>query len=204
MEITATDLSHAGASDDAVAQLYTELHRSLLRYIRSKINSKEDGEDILHNVFVRISENAAALSGKSNLKNWLFIMTRNAIIDYYRKKGVRRNVNLDETLSDGLAEEEVSQATQGLDRCLTGFINLLPEIYKPILIDSELRELKQKDLADKYQMAYSSVRSRVQRGREKVKRQLLACCRIENDRWGNILEAIPKSPCAGELCKNCE
>jgi RNA polymerase sigma-70 factor, ECF subfamily len=184
--------------------LYTELHRSLLRYIRSKINSKEDGEDILHNVFVRISENAASLSGKNNLKNWLFIMTRNAIIDYYRKKGVRRSVNLDETLSDSLAEEEVSQATQGLDRCLAGFINLLPDTYKPILIDSELRELKQKDLADKYQMAYSSMRSRVQRGREKVKQQLLACCRIENDRWGNILEAIPKSQCAEEMCKNCE
>jgi RNA polymerase sigma-70 factor, ECF subfamily len=203
MKIATTDPYRFGVPADAVAQLYTDLHRTLLRYIRSKISSKEDSEDILHNVFVRISENTESLSGKDNLKNWLFIITRNAIIDYYRKKGGRQRVDLSEKLAESLAGEEAHQVTQGLDQCLAGFIDLLPDTYKPILIDSELREVKQKALAEKYQMPYSSLRSRVQRGREKVKQQLLACCRIENDRWGNILEATPK--CGSEnSCDMCD
>jgi RNA polymerase sigma-70 factor (ECF subfamily) len=208
MEIALVHLSkqlpQTNGTPVVVAQLYKDFHQSLLRYIRSKINSKEDGEDILHNVFVRITEKQESLSGKANLKNWLFIITRNAIIDYYRKKGTHKRVELDDDLTDTLSGEETDHATQGLGHCLAGFIGLLPEIYQPILVDSELRELKQKDLADKYNLPYSSLRSRVQRGREKIKQQLLVCCRIEHDRWGNILEASPKNNCAENSCKSCE
>lgn len=187
-----------------IAQLYGEFHQSLLRYIRSKINSKEDGEDILHNVFVKISEKGDSLSRKDNLKNWLFLITRNAVIDYYRKKSVRKRVNLDETLIDRIAGEEEANVTGGVDQCLAKFIERLPETYKPMLIDSELKGIKQKELADKYHLAYSSLRSRVQRGREKVRQQLIAGCRNKNDHWGNILEATPKNKCAEEMCKKWE
>jgi RNA polymerase sigma-70 factor (ECF subfamily) len=208
MEISplAVEGPYSGAADVSVAQLYEDFHQSLLRYIRGKIKRKEDGEDILHDVFARIAEKADALAQKENLKSWLFILTRNAIIDYYRKKGIRKHVELNEAFADSRKEDEaeLQQATGGLDKCLGRFIDRLPETYKPILIDSELNGLKQKELAEKYQMPYSSLRSRVQRGREKVKQLLLVCCRIETDQWGNVLTAVPRQPCAGEQCKKCE
>jgi RNA polymerase sigma-70 factor (ECF subfamily) len=203
MEIVTMAPSRPSVPADAVARLYTDLHRTLLKYIRSKISSKEDGEDILHNVFVKISENLDALSGKDNIKNWVFIITRNAIIDYYRQKGLRKSADLSEELAENTFEELDHDATQGMDQCLAGFIDQLPEAYRPVLIDSELKGIKQKDLADKYHLAYSSLRSRVQRGREKVKQQLLDCCRLELDRWGNILEATGKCP-SKNSCNACD
>ena len=75
-----------------VAGIYTQFHQSLLSFIRSKIRSKEDAEDILQNVFIRISNNVNKLSGEEKLQSWVFTITRNAIIDYYRvnAEGIKR------------------------------------------------------------------------------------------------------------------
>ena len=59
-----------------VGSLYTQFSHSLLGYIRSKIRSKEDAEDILQNIFTRISLNVNTLAEKEKIQNWLFTVTR--------------------------------------------------------------------------------------------------------------------------------
>ncbi|MBK8290275.1 MAG: hypothetical protein IPK96_04235 [Flammeovirgaceae bacterium] len=76
-----------------IAGIYTEFQRSLLTYVRTKIRSKEDAEDILQNVFAKISANADSLSEKEKIQNWLFTVTKNAVIDYYRTNAKRRTLN---------------------------------------------------------------------------------------------------------------
>jgi RNA polymerase sigma-70 factor (ECF subfamily) len=74
-------------------------------------------------------------------------------------------------------------------------ISLLPDQYRDIVVDAELKGLKQKELADKYNMPYSSMRSRVQRGRERLKQLFYNCCHIETDKRGNVIEAQSRSGC---------
>lgn len=178
-----------------IAAAYVRFGQSLLRYIRSKIRSEDDAKDILHNVFAKISGNVHALEGKKNIANWLFVITRNAIIDHYRNDGSRKQLLTDETAASHVMEEDSVDTTQGLDHCIHSMIGLLPDDYRSIVIDSELNGIRQKELAIKYNMPYSSLRSRVQRGREKLKRLLQDCCSIETDRHGNVLESIPKKEC---------
>lgn len=178
-----------------LAGIYTEFHRSLLSYVRSKIRSKEDAEDILQNVFARISANAGSLSEKEKIQNWLFTVTKNAVIDYYRANGKKRNVELDEKYAEQILDEESTDSTMGLDQCVTTMINLLPEEYRSIIEDAELHGIKQKDLAAKYNMAYPSMRSRVQRGRERLKQLFYNCCHIETDSHGNVLLAHGRPDC---------
>ena len=62
----------------------------------------------------------------------------------------------------------------------------------------------QKDLVDKYDLAYPSIRSRIQRGRDKLKQILLNCCNVEQDNRGNILEVKRKTDCqpgASNFCR---
>lgn len=184
-----------------VAAIYTEFRHSLLRYIRSKVNSKEDAEDILQNVFMKISSNLVNLSNHEKLRSWIFTITRNAIIDYYRVNAARKNLAM--KMEDGVVAEEETNPENGLDRCLSDMINLLPEEYRDIIIDSELKEIKQKALAVKYGMAYSSMRSRVQRGRERLKQLFYNCCHIETDRLGNVLEVRGRGVCEGPCDPSC-
>jgi RNA polymerase sigma-70 factor (ECF subfamily) len=85
---------------------------------------------------------------------------------------------------------------------MNSMIDLLPEEYRDIIIDSEIKGIKQKELAEKYNMAYPSMRSRVQRGRERLKQLFYNCCHIKTDRMGNVLEAEGRDDCDGP-CKPC-
>ena len=176
-----------------VAGVYKQFHSELLGYIKSKVRSREDAEDILQNVFIKITANLDKLTEDVKLKGWIFTITRNAIIDYYRINASKRQTAVNEEISDDIPEpEEDSDPTKGLDQCMSSMIRLLPADYRDIIIESEINGVKQKDLADKYGIAYPSIRSKVQRGRERLKQLFYNCCHIETDKLGNVIEAQGK------------
>ena len=185
-----------------VTKIYKEFHQQLLGYVKSKIRSKEDAEDILQNVFIRISGNVDRLTDEFKLKNWMFTITRNAIIDYYRANASNRRTAIPEEIDENIIDVGDPDPTKGLDQCMNTMIALLPEEYREIIIESEIKGIKQKDLADKYGIAYPSMRSRVQRGRERLKQLFYNCCQIETDKHGNVLEAQGRTDCNGP-CKPC-
>ena len=73
---------------------------------------------------------------------------------------------------------------------------------KEVVLEKRILTPAQKDLAEKYRMAYPSMRSRVQRGRERLKQLFYNCCHIETDALGNVLSAQGKTDCEGP-CKPC-
>jgi RNA polymerase sigma-70 factor (ECF subfamily) len=185
-----------------IAGIYNQFYSTLLLYVRSKIRSKEDAEDIIQNVFIKISANIEKLAENEKLKSWIYTITRNAVIDYYRVNSGRKNISVDDELTESFPELEGNDPTKGLDQCMSSMIELLPEEYHDIIIDSEIKGIRQKELAEKYEMAYPTMRSRVQRGRERLKQLFYNCCHIKTDRMGNVLEAEGRNDCDGP-CKPC-
>lgn len=51
---------------------------------------------------------------------------------------------------------------------------------------TEFKGLTQKEMAEKFELLISGVKSRVQRARERLQGMLLECCNFEIDRLGNI------------------
>jgi RNA polymerase sigma-70 factor (ECF subfamily) len=185
-----------------IVTLYEQFRQSLFTYIRHKVRSKEDAEDILQNVFIKIAGSINKLDDEEKLKSWVYTITKNSIIDYYRVNSSKQTATLDDTLVEALKEDETTDSTKGLDQCLGSMINLLPEDYRDIIIDSEIKGIRQKELAERYGMAYPSMRSRVQRGRERLKQLFYNCCNIEVDKRGNILSAQQKNNCENS-CDSC-
>ena len=176
-----------------LTEAYTTFKKSLYGYIMSKISNTDDAQDILQDVFMKMTTHFHTLSNKDKIQHWLYGITRNAIIDYYRVNSTKKNtIKSMELLPDIESVGETTDVTKGLDTCLMGFIKQLPEKYKAILIDSELEGISQKELAEKYQLAYPTLRSRVQRGRLQLHEMLVGCCSVETDTRGNILDVTPK------------
>jgi len=182
-----------------INSIHHQFHNVLYDYISARINNRDDAADILQEVFIKIATNLSSLTDGQKLKNWIFAIARNAIIDYYRKKANGNKTEITDKIIQELEAEPPTDTTKGLDKCLIAFIQKLPKEYREIIVDSELKGIKQKDLAEKYNLAYPSVRSRVQRGRTRLKDMLLNCCKIEADSRGNILKATRKNNC-GEVC----
>jgi RNA polymerase sigma factor (sigma-70 family) len=99
---------HMAQVEQEMALLYRKYAPGLLTYVRMRITSEEDAEDLVVEVFVAAIENAkfAALSDKEK-QSWLWRVTRNKVIDIYRRAKTRQNVTL-EHVADVLFEDETA------------------------------------------------------------------------------------------------
>ena len=66
--------------------IWEEFHLELLGFIKTRINDSDTAEDILQEVFVKIHNNTDTLKQNFSLASWVYQITRNTIIDFYRKK----------------------------------------------------------------------------------------------------------------------
>jgi RNA polymerase sigma factor (sigma-70 family) len=62
----------------------------LLNYIKLKVSSIEDAEDILQDVFTSALVHMSVTEPINNCAAWLFTAAKNKIIDWYRKKKLRK------------------------------------------------------------------------------------------------------------------
>ena len=187
-----------------LATIYTDFHKVLLGFIKSKVNNHQDAEDILQNVFVKVATGVDDLNRKEKLQSWIYTIARNSIVDYYRSNTTQKSIAIEDDISESFSDDEYNDTTKGLDCCLINFVDQLPEEYRNVILDVEMNGLKQKDLTEKYGLAYSSIRSRVQRGRDKLKQLLLECCNIQWDTRGNILDVQSRSRCNSDDDKSCK
>jgi RNA polymerase sigma factor (sigma-70 family) len=99
---------HMAQAEQEIELLYRKYAPGLLSYVRMRITSEEDAEDLVVEVFVAAIENAkfAALSEKEK-QSWLWRVTRNKVIDTYRRAKTRQNVTL-EHVADVLFEDEMA------------------------------------------------------------------------------------------------
>lgn len=170
----------------STAEIWKEFSDELLGFIRSRVNHRDHAEDILQDVFVKIHQKVDQLSDSSKLVSWMYQITRNAIIDYYRKKKLPTSEAI--LIPEEFEEEHASMNPQFV-KCLSPFINQLPEIYYEAIAKTVLGDLSQKEYAESLGISYTAAKSRVQRAKQKLKSQFTDCCQIQSDSYGNILSS---------------
>jgi RNA polymerase sigma factor (sigma-70 family) len=129
---------HMAQAGQEIELLYRKYAAGLLAYVRMRFTSEEDAEDLVVEVFVAAIENAkfAALSEKER-QLWLWRVTRNKVIDAYRRAKTRQNVTL-EHVADGLFEDEMASPEYSAMRQedyleLYGHLQSLPTLQQQIL-----------------------------------------------------------------------
>ncbi len=174
--------------------VWKQFSARLQAFIRSRIKSAADAEDLLQEVFVKIHGNLVQLKDEKRLIPWLYTVTRNVIHDFYRKKSRYTGKELTFDLpapSSHSAAENVSMET-----CLEPFIDQLPEKYKKALIFCDIEGKSQIQLSEELGISYSGAKSRLQRARLLLKKQFNECCAVVSDKYGNIVEHNCKKACS--------
>jgi RNA polymerase sigma-70 factor (ECF subfamily) len=179
-----------------VEHIWRTYHKQLLAFILKRVKDKSIAEDILQEVFIKIHSKIDSLQEGRKVKAWLFQITRNTIIDYYRKANTVED--LENPITD-LEEENDPSALEDIQSCIVPMIKSLPEDYRDALLLTELNGLSQKELSEKLKISYSAAKSRVQRGRSLLKEALSQCCSFEQDSKGRIVDYEKKA----SSCKNC-
>ena len=66
--------------------LFRQFHTRLKLFIITKVSNEDTADDILQDVFLKVHAKIDELKDVSKLESWLYQITRNSIIDYYRTK----------------------------------------------------------------------------------------------------------------------
>tara|TARA_B110001452_G_C15115446_1_gene388818 strand:+ start:33 stop:575 length:543 start_codon:yes stop_codon:yes gene_type:complete len=172
-----------------IEQIWQEYKHQLERFLRSKINNPSDVEELLQDILLKTHRHLATIEHQSSLKSWLFTLANNAIIDFYRKQ--KHFDELDE--STEILSEADADIKKALSPCLAPFINALDQESAQLLNDVELTDISQKDYANNQRIAYSTLKSRIQKSRGELRKLFEQCCTFELDSNGNIIEFIEKS-----------
>lgn len=177
-----------------MTNFWQEYKNQLRGYIAKRVRDPDAVDDILQEVYLKAHTSLHTLKSQDRIASWLFRMTANAIVDHYR---ARKPV--DELPDEWVAPESERDPVAELAVCLRPLIASLPEAYGSALVLSELDGLPQREVALRLGISLSGAKSRVQRGREKLRERLLECCDVELRR-GRIADYEPR----GERNTRCE
>ena len=142
-------------------KLYTEYYSRVLGYIRARVNNRADAEDLCQDVFEKAFRSAARYdAARAAPGTWLYAITRNAVIDYFRRsrptEELPEDLRDDELPEDGLLRDEL------LDR-LAAALEGLPAELTDIVVLRYYDRLPLTEIAGKLGMSYGAVKLRHQK-----------------------------------------
>ncbi len=160
-----------GESAQAAFAVLVERHGPMvLRVCRSVLDDPHDAEDVFQATFLILLRKAGGLWARDSLGPWLFQVARRTAL-HARSKAARRKKH--ERIAASLAPESHLEIHDELGHILHEEIARLPERFRSpvILCDLEGRSLQQ--AARHLGLPIGTVKSRLSRGRERLKASLV-------------------------------
>lgn len=90
----------------SMEKLFEKHFKTLFVFIRHKVNSKEDAEDVTAESFRKAFEKIPLFKFKSSFKTWLYTISKNLIYDYYKKN--YKKLETTDNFLDVLYQQNVS------------------------------------------------------------------------------------------------
>ncbi|MGQ0573950.1 MAG: sigma-70 family RNA polymerase sigma factor [Pseudonocardia sp.] len=180
--------------------VYREFGNQLRSFVGRRIADPDRAEDVLGEIMLRIHRNLDRVDDAEHLTRWVYRITRNAIIDEYRRierERARHGALPDEVPEPAALVDDAEPGVLGeLAGCLRPLLDRLPSEQRRALELTDLGELTQADAAEREQVSISGMKSRVQRGRHRLADLLGRCCELTLDARGVPMEYTPPAGCA--------
>jgi len=175
--------------------IWQQYRSALKRFLSSKVSNQADVEDLLQTILIKTHKSLDTLKSTESVKPWLFQIANRSIIDFYRTKAKEHELTAD----DLWYQEPTVELEHEMAPCVGPFIEALPAKYSELLTAIDIQGQSQKDYASRQGLGYSTLKSRVQKGRTLLRQLFENCCDLILDQRGNVIECESK---AGQ-CKDC-
>ena len=161
--------------------LYAE---DIRRFILSKVKNPVITEDVLQETFIKVHTKLHTLKDEDKLKSWLFSIARYTVLDYFRE-------NKQEFPVDDLEIESEPEPSEHSEQdCLRGIIKSLPKKYRDPLFLSDIKGLKQQEVANQLHLSLPTVKSQIQRARKQIAQGFMDCCGFKMNDEGHLVGEI--------------
>ena len=191
-------------SEPEFQELYAAFQPKILRYLTRMVGESE-AEDLTQEVFIKIGPALERFRGEASLSTWIYRIATNVALDRLRSPSFQRATlpSLDQqspTCEPGMADKNVWTGEKTvpvehqifrkeMNDCVQGFIEKLPEDYRSVLVLSEFEGLKNREISEILEISLATVKIRLHRARERLKKELIANC---DSYWVENNEFLPE------------
>jgi RNA polymerase sigma-70 factor, ECF subfamily len=157
----------------ALSALYDRYARVVYSVAYRSLNSVEESEEVVMDVFAKIWTTSASYdSTKARVDTWIFMMTRSRVLDRLRSKQRRGKVttaitvfDTPTTTNDASLDLEVSERRQVILTALAS----LPAEQRQVLELAYYQGWSQREIAEHTGTALGTVKTRIRLGLEKLR-----------------------------------
>ncbi|MGK4003912.1 sigma-70 family RNA polymerase sigma factor [Sorangium sp. So ce1036] len=173
---------------------WQELEARLRPFIVRRVPTPADVDDVVQDVFLRMQRGVGGLRDDERFGPWVYQVARSAIAEHHRARA--RHVLADGDVPEPEAEPPRGEggAAELLALAIGPLVAMLPTPYREALTLTELEGLSQKAAADMLGISLPAMKSRVQRGREKLRALVEQCCEVALDARGHVIDCVPRIP----------
>lgn len=172
--------------DPAAPPAYVQdaLRTSLRSFVARRVHP-DHVDDLVQDILLRMHQRAPELRDETRLAGWAFRIAQAIVADHHRAR--RPGVPLSET--DEPAEvEDAGNLNEVVAGWLHPMLALLPDEYAEALELVDVQGLSQRAYAERAGLSISGAKSRVQRGRKMLEDVVRACCDVQLDARGNVID----------------
>jgi len=129
-------LNGATIDRQEIQSLYQERYEFIYHYVHSKIGNREDAEDLASEIFLKAARSLDQERSRESMQQWLYLVTRTTIADYWRAHYRLPTSSLDELLDAGwelpVEEAPIELSGSAKDR-VQRILQALPERQREVL-----------------------------------------------------------------------
>lgn len=182
----------AAGDSDAFGELVRQYENKVYHLALRMCADEEDAADVAQEAFLSAWRGLPNFRGDSGFATWLYRLTSNAAIDHLRRvKKQRGDVSLDDeetafdAVDSGPTPHQAAESRE-LERAVAEGLRLLSDEHRSVLVLREVRLLSYEEIARVLQLDLGTVKSRISRARNSLRKILL--------KSGNLSGYLPSNP----------
>lgn len=153
-------------------QFIYEHGEELLRLAYTYVKKHDVAEDIVQDVLLKAFEQREQFLGQASYRTYLYRMTINRCYDHFRSWSYRNTI-VTEQITNFIKKPDLAQQPDIEEESYLGHCILsLPLKYREVIILYYYKELSQEEIADLLSISINTVKTRMVRGRKRLKKLL--------------------------------
>ena len=164
-----------------INEVVTQVGDRLFDFIERRVPTYEDAEDIMQDVLLQFIASFDSIISFERVLSWLYSVSRNKIIDMFRKKkpiseseylAKEQSTELENIIADIAVNPEDRYEQIFLEHEIENAINTLPKKQKEIFILNELEEKSFREIAESTNESINTLLARKRYAVQSLRKQL--------------------------------
>lgn len=152
--------------EHAFEKLFKKHHQMLRKVALFLIQDNEQGEEIVHDVFLNVWQKRQNINPDASFKNYLITAVRNRCFNYLKAKKQTQSIDNDETWVEELVADtytDTQAQVKDVQKAIDGAVGKLPEQCRIIFQLSRYEAMSYKEIAEALNLAPKTIENQIGR-----------------------------------------